>query len=68
MSKATINVVADALSHMDADHLKSYNLPDGDEDIKESIQHEKQGNHPDDKTTPEYVFCPMLRRATAFGC
>jgi hypothetical protein len=32
------NVVADALSRMDADHLESYNLPDGDEDIEETIQ------------------------------
>jgi hypothetical protein len=50
------NVVADALSRMDADHLESYNLPDGDEDIEETIQTERPGNYPDDKITPEYVF------------
>jgi hypothetical protein len=50
------NVVADALSRMNADHLESYNLSDTDEDIEETIHTEEQGIAPDDKITPEYVF------------
>ena len=52
--KGQKNVVADALSRMDADFLESYDLNDS-EDFEDIIS-EKQDINPGDMTTPEYVF------------